>query len=121
MSNVESYTIIFRTRRKKRSRSPTHNNNNNNNNNNIPASSTTQCTQQPTELESLVESIISVENIVHCALITIVTVIVYYNAVHGDFVHDDVAAIVTNKDVLGKSNLLNLLHNDFWGMDIKDR
>jgi len=118
----ENATNATRTRRKKRSRSPTHNNNNNNNNNNnIPASSTTQCTQQPTELESLVESIISVENIVHCALITIVTVIVYYNAVHGDFVHDDVAAIVTNKDVLGKSNLLNLLHNDFWGMDIKDR
>ena len=64
---------------------------------------------------------LNLENLVHCALITLVTVVVYSNAVHGDFVHDDVAAIVTNKDALGKSPVLNLLHNDFWGMDIKDR
>ena len=45
----------------------------------------------------------------------------YSRCLWGDFVHDDVAAIVTNKDALGKSPILNLFHNDFWGMDIKDR
>ena len=77
----------------------------------------------PSELESKAKNsqLLNLENVVHCALITLVTVVVYVNAIHGDFVHDDVAAIVTNKDALGKSSILNLLHNDFWGMHIKDR
>ena len=110
-------TSLSRIRRKKRSRSPI-------NNNVGPAaiSSTLQSTStsSSSELESA-NSLINLENLVHCALITLVTVVVYSNAVQGDFVHDDVAAIVTNKDALGKSPILNLLHNDFWGMDIKDR
>ena len=100
---------FFRFRKKKRSRSPI--------NNNVAAISSLQSTSP--ELESANK--VNLENLVHCALITLVTVVVYSNAVHGDFVHDDVAAIVTNKDALGKSPVLNLLHNDFWGMDIKDR
>jgi len=105
----ENATAVARIRRKKRSRSPI--------NNNVATISSLQSTSP--ELESANK--LNLENLVHCALITLVTVVVYSNAVHGDFVHDDVAAIVTNKDALGKSPVLNLLHNDFWGMDIKDR
>ena len=103
------YSSLSRIRRKKRSRSPI--------NNNVATISSLQSTSP--ELESANK--LNLENLVHCTLITLATVVVYCNAVHGDFVHDDVAAIVTNKDALGKSPVLNLLHNDFWGMDIKDR
>ncbi|XP_034241137.1 protein O-mannosyl-transferase TMTC1-like isoform X5 [Thrips palmi] len=39
----------------------------------------------------------------------------YVNALWGDFVHDDVPAVTTNKDVLGLTPLRGLLANDFWG------
>ena len=103
-----------RIRRKKRNRSPTIINN-------VPAiSSNSQSTLAESESSNSI-GLNNLENIVHCALITLATVVVYGNAIHGDFVHDDVAAIVTNKDALGKTSMHSLLHNDFWGMDIKDR
>jgi hypothetical protein len=40
---------------------------------------------------------------------------VYFNSLNGDFVHDDIPAIVRNQDVLGTNGLAQILVNDFWG------
>ena len=64
---------------------------------------------------------LSLESLSHYALLTLVTVVAYRNATTGDFVHDDMSAIVTNEDALGKTSILRLLQNDFWGMDMRDR
>ena len=57
------------------------------------------------------------------ALLTAVTVLVYLNSLEGDFVHDDVAAILNNRDVTGagETGWLGMWTNDFWGMAIRDR
>ena len=57
----------------------------------------------------------------HYLILTLITIAVYANSLHGDFVHDDISVIVTNDDTLGKTPVWSLLHNDFWGMDISDR
>ena len=57
----------------------------------------------------------------HCVLLGIICTIVYGNSLHGDFVHDDISAIVTNDDALGKTNIFQVFCNDFWGMNIQDR
>ena len=57
----------------------------------------------------------------HCALIVIISCLVYANSLHGDFVHDDISAIVTNQDALGSSSIASIFCNDFWGMSIRDR
>ena len=61
------------------------------------------------------------EKMAHCALIVIISCLVYANSLHGDFVHDDISAIVTNQDALGSSSIASVFHNDFWGMNIRDR
>ena len=59
--------------------------------------------------------------LVHCVLLGIICTLVYGNSLHGDFVHDDISAIVTNDDALGKTNIFQVFCNDFWGMKIWDR
>ncbi|XP_054291044.1 protein O-mannosyl-transferase TMTC1-like [Macrosteles quadrilineatus] len=44
----------------------------------------------------------------------------YANALYGEFVHDDVVAVVRNPDVLGTQPLLSLLGDDFWGTPLAD-
>ncbi|XP_014210531.1 transmembrane and TPR repeat-containing protein 1-like isoform X2 [Copidosoma floridanum] len=44
----------------------------------------------------------------------------YLNSLHGDFVHDDVPAILRNRDVLAQSPLGQLLRDDFWGTPMHD-
>ncbi|XP_015513359.1 protein O-mannosyl-transferase TMTC1 [Neodiprion lecontei] len=44
----------------------------------------------------------------------------YLNALGGDFVHDDIPAIVRNKDVLASSSVANILRDDFWGTPMQD-
>ncbi|KAE8753181.1 hypothetical protein FOCC_FOCC000104 [Frankliniella occidentalis] len=44
----------------------------------------------------------------------------YANGLHGEFVHDDVPAVVRNRDVLGLTPLHGLLANDFWGTSMAD-
>ena len=40
----------------------------------------------------------------------------YVNTLYGDFVHDDIPAIVNNPDVNGKQvDVMELFSNDFWG------
>ena len=61
------------------------------------------------------------EVIKHAAVIVIITSVVYANSLDGDFVHDDISAIVTNNDALGKSSIFSVFTNDFWGMNIRDK
>lgn len=44
----------------------------------------------------------------------------YLNALGGDFVHDDIPAVVRNKDVLASSSVVNILRDDFWGTPMQD-
>ena len=55
----------------------------------------------------------------HKLLLVLLTLLVYSNSLGGDFVHDDVAAIVNNRDVTGGS-WSGLWTNDFWGLNIRD-
>jgi hypothetical protein len=61
------------------------------------------------------------EKVAHCGLLVIISCLVYANSLHGDFVHDDISAIVTNQDALGSSSIASVFCNDFWGMNIRDR
>lgn len=51
-------------------------------------------------------------------VVALLSLVCYWNSCHGDFVFDDVEAVVGNKDLLPETPLLNLLQNDFWGMPI---
>lgn len=52
-------------------------------------------------------------------IVSFAAIICYINSLSGDFVHDDLPAIVYNRDVLGTSPLADILVNDFWGMRMK--
>ncbi len=47
----------------------------------------------------------------------LLAMLVYMNSMTGDFVHDDIPAIVNNPDVNGANpaGVLGLFSNDFWG------
>jgi protein O-mannosyl-transferase len=45
--------------------------------------------------------------------------LVYSNSLGGDFVHDDLPAIVYNRDVIGTTSVFDMLLNDFWGMRMR--
>lgn len=45
--------------------------------------------------------------------------LVFSNSLKGDFVHDDLAAIVHNPDVNGDNPVMHVFHNDFWGTPLK--
>ncbi|KAL4711640.1 hypothetical protein ACJJTC_011348, partial [Scirpophaga incertulas] len=58
-----------------------------------------------------------------CAIYLMVTtaaVLSYMNSLNGDFVHDDIPAVVTNPDVTGGGSLKQLLLDDFWGTPMAD-
>ena len=46
--------------------------------------------------------------------------LVHLNSLSGDFVHDDIPAVVRNPDVVGSSSWLDLFANDFWGTPMHD-
>lgn len=49
-------------------------------------------------------------------LLPVFCAIVFYSgSLHGDFVHDDIPAIVNNPDVNGDNSMLSAFSNDFWG------
>ena len=62
----------------------------------------------------------SSEKVLHCALFVFLSCLVYVNSYNGQFVHDDLSAIVTNDDALGKSDIFSVFCNDFWGLNIRD-
>jgi len=51
----------------------------------------------------------------HSILLCLASVSMYLNSANGQFVHDDISAVVNNKDALAKSPVLFLFSNDFWG------
>lgn len=53
-------------------------------------------------------------------MVTTTAVLSYVNALNGDFVHDDIPAIVTNGDVVGTNSLRQLFLDDYWGMPMAD-
>ncbi|GBP70758.1 Transmembrane and TPR repeat-containing protein 3 [Eumeta japonica] len=54
------------------------------------------------------------------ALVAGVGALCYANSLDGDFVHDDIPAVVANKDVTGESPLYQVFLNDFWGTPMAD-
>ena len=52
---------------------------------------------------------------VYYGCLTAAVAICYYNALHCDFVFDDVSAVKDNRDLRPHTPLSNLLYNDFWG------
>ncbi|XP_060800858.1 protein O-mannosyl-transferase TMTC1 [Amyelois transitella] len=54
------------------------------------------------------------------AMVTTTAVLSYVNSLNGDFVHDDIPAIVTNGDVTGTNSLKQLFLDDFWGTPMAD-
>ncbi|XP_047246431.1 protein O-mannosyl-transferase TMTC1 isoform X3 [Girardinichthys multiradiatus] len=55
----------------------------------------------------------------YAALLTLCA-LCYSNSLQGEFVHDDVWAIVNNPDVRPGSSLRNIFSNDFWGKRMAD-
>lgn len=54
------------------------------------------------------------------ALVASVGALTYSNSLNGEFVHDDIPAIVTNADVTGGNSVLKIFKNDFWGTPMSD-
>lgn len=55
-------------------------------------------------------------------IVTIFATAIYCNSLSGEFVHDDLPAIIYNDDVLGRtSSVSDILFNDFWGTKMKSR
>ncbi|XP_076301294.1 protein O-mannosyl-transferase TMTC1-like isoform X2 [Lasioglossum baleicum] len=54
------------------------------------------------------------------ATVALVAVGCYLNALGGDFVHDDIPAVVRNKDVLAQTPWTSVLKDDFWGTPMHD-
>lgn len=59
------------------------------------------------------------KTIVLDTVVFICAALVYSNTLNGDFVHDDIPAILRNRDVKGLTSMLKVFKNDFWGVDIK--
>ncbi|XP_061706674.1 protein O-mannosyl-transferase TMTC1-like [Cydia pomonella] len=53
-------------------------------------------------------------------LVASIAAITYSNSLNGDFVHDDIPAIVTNGDVTGVNTVVTVFKNDFWGTPMSD-
>ena len=54
----------------------------------------------------------------HATFLTVVSIalVAYVNSTKGDFVHDDIPAIVKNPDVNGQNGKwVQIFSNDFWG------
>ena len=43
----------------------------------------------------------------------------YWNSLEGAFIHDDVFAIVRNKDIQVDNPWIDIFHHDFWGNDMQ--
>ncbi|CAK1551507.1 unnamed protein product [Leptosia nina] len=49
------------------------------------------------------------------ALVAAVGALTYTNSLNGEFVHDDIPAIVSNRDVNGENPVTRIFKDDFWG------
>jgi hypothetical protein len=60
-----------------------------------------------------------VSNMSDMVLLGIITVLCYINSFDGQFVFDDISAIVNNRNVrTNETNLWSLFENDYWGTSI---
>jgi len=57
--------------------------------------------------------------LLQAALVALAAVSVFWNSVDGEFVHDDVVAIVKNEDVRTSSPFFETLTHDFWGESLR--
>ncbi|XP_060067782.1 protein O-mannosyl-transferase TMTC1-like [Ylistrum balloti] len=48
-------------------------------------------------------------------------IVCYINSLEGDFVHDDMFAIKSNRDARGESSFSEIFYNDFWGKPMSDK
>ncbi|XP_033740558.1 protein O-mannosyl-transferase TMTC1-like [Pecten maximus] len=48
-------------------------------------------------------------------------IVCYVNCLEGDFLHDDLFAIKSNRDARGDSSLSQVFYNDFWGKAMTDK
>lgn len=69
--------------------------------------------------ETVRKSLCSSDTAIYGAVM-VTSVLSYVNSLGGEFVHDDIPAIVDNADVTGASPVRSLLVNDFWGMPMAD-
>lgn len=53
-------------------------------------------------------------------LVASVGALTYANSLNGEFVHDDIPAVVSNSDVNGGNNVFRVFTNDFWGTPMSD-
>ncbi|XP_045488096.1 protein O-mannosyl-transferase TMTC1-like [Pieris rapae] len=53
-------------------------------------------------------------------LVASVGALIYSNSLNGEFVHDDIPAIVSNGDVNGANSVLRIFKDDFWGTPMSD-
>ena len=49
-----------------------------------------------------------------------ISILVYWNSINGEFVHDDLVAIVRNPDVTEQNPIMEVFVHDFWGREISD-
>ncbi|KAH7639783.1 transmembrane and tpr repeat-containing protein 1-like [Dermatophagoides farinae] len=54
------------------------------------------------------------------SIVAIISIVCFINSLNGDFVHDDIPAIVKNGDVHGTTTIWQLFNNDFWGRPMSD-
>jgi hypothetical protein len=60
-----------------------------------------------------------VSNMSDMVLLAIITILSYINSFDGQFVFDDISAIVNNRNVrTNETNLWSLFENDYWGTSI---
>lgn len=59
-------------------------------------------------------------NFGECIAVAGLAACVYANSLHGDFVFDDLIAIVDNKDVQPSTPLNEVFSHDFWGQRLED-
>ena len=71
--------------------------------------------QLPTSIVDRLSNVQSRRNVA-TFLPVVLSMMVFTNSMFGDFVHDDVAAIVKNPDVTGENRFPELFSNDFWGV-----
>lgn len=53
-------------------------------------------------------------------IVSFIAIASYVNGLCGEFVHDDIPAVVRNKDVLALNPITDVFKNDFWGTPMAD-
>ena len=72
------------------------------------------------ETASTSQATLSLEQVLSYGVVAALAAGVYWNSVGGQFVHDDIVAIVKNDDIRPTTPLVDILRHDFWGHPISD-